>query len=228
MDRGAWRATVYRVRCDWATNTHTHTHTHTHTRAWSLSLIWLFATPWTVAHQAPLSMEFSSQEYWSGLSFPSPRDLPDSGTEPGSPASAGGFFTTEPPGLPEFIAVCASFKWNHTVFVLCQILCTHSSDWRGLWPQPANKQTETDEWTGWNDSLQFIAEKPAPLTCMRAGSEGRFSVGRGRSPCALRLSLFLLLNIQLSQALNPAFPGSEHPLFSLGGSHSIEERSVIW
>ena len=88
----------------------------------------LFETPWSVAHQAPLSMEFSSQEYWSGLSFPSPRDLPDSGTEPGSPASAGGFFTTEPPGLPEFIAVCASFKWNHTVFVLCQILCTHSSD----------------------------------------------------------------------------------------------------
>ena len=42
-------------------------------------------TPWTVAHQAPLSMEFSRQEYWSGLSFPSPEDLPNSGIEPGSP-----------------------------------------------------------------------------------------------------------------------------------------------
>ena len=46
----------------------------------------LFVTPWTVARQAPLSMEFSGQEYWSGLSFPSPGDLPDPGIEPGSPA----------------------------------------------------------------------------------------------------------------------------------------------
>ena len=45
----------------------------------------LFATPWTVACQAPLSMEFSRQEYWSGLPFPSPGDLPDPGIEPGSP-----------------------------------------------------------------------------------------------------------------------------------------------
>ena len=56
----------------------------------------LFATPWTVAHQAPLSMNFSRQEYWSGLLFPSPGDLPDSGIEPMSavsPALAGGFLT---------------------------------------------------------------------------------------------------------------------------------------
>ena len=50
-----------------------------------LSRVQLFATPWTVAYQAPLSMGFSRQEYWSGLPFPSP-DLPDSGIEPGSPA----------------------------------------------------------------------------------------------------------------------------------------------
>ena len=43
-------------------------------------------TPWTVAHQAPLSMEFTRQEYWSGLPFPSPEDLPDPGIEPGFPA----------------------------------------------------------------------------------------------------------------------------------------------
>ena len=56
---------------------------------------------WTVACQAPLSTEFSRQEYWSGLPFPSPRDLPDPGIEPKSPASpalSDGFFTTEPPG----------------------------------------------------------------------------------------------------------------------------------
>ena len=51
------------------------------------------ATLWTVAHHAPLSMGFSRQEYWSGLPFPPPGDLPDPGIHPGSPALAGGFFT---------------------------------------------------------------------------------------------------------------------------------------
>ena len=51
----------------------------------SLSRVWLFAIPWTVAHQAPPSMEFSRQEYWSGLPFPSPGDLPNPGMEPRSP-----------------------------------------------------------------------------------------------------------------------------------------------
>ena len=52
----------------------------------SLSCVRLFATPWTVAHQAPPSMEFARQEDWSGLTFPSPGDLPDPGIEAGSPA----------------------------------------------------------------------------------------------------------------------------------------------
>ena len=52
---------------------------------------------WTVARQAPLSMGFPSQEYWSGFSFLSPRDLTSPGNESVSPALAGGFFTTEPP-----------------------------------------------------------------------------------------------------------------------------------
>ena len=51
----------------------------------SLSHVQLFATPWTVAYQAPLSIGFSREEYWSGLSFPSPGDLPNPGTEPRSP-----------------------------------------------------------------------------------------------------------------------------------------------
>ena len=51
----------------------------------SLSRVRLFATPWTVAHQAPPSMGFSRQEYWSGLQFPSPGDLPNPGIEPRSP-----------------------------------------------------------------------------------------------------------------------------------------------
>ena len=52
----------------------------------SLSRVRLFVTLWAVAHQAPLSMEFSRQEYWSGFPFPSPGDLPDPGIEPRSPA----------------------------------------------------------------------------------------------------------------------------------------------
>ena len=60
--------------------------------------------PWNGACQAPLSMEFSRQEYWSGLPFHSPGDLPNPGIEPGSPGSpalAGRFFPTEPPGKPK-------------------------------------------------------------------------------------------------------------------------------
>ena len=60
-------------------------------------LLELSVTPWTVAHQAPLSRVESVQEYWSGLPWPSPGDLPDPGIEPASymsPALAGGFFTT--------------------------------------------------------------------------------------------------------------------------------------
>ena len=61
------------------------------------------ATPWTVAHQAPLCMGFPRQEYWSRSRFPSPGDLPNSGMEPTSPESpvlAGRFFTIDPPGKP--------------------------------------------------------------------------------------------------------------------------------
>ena len=63
------------------------------------------ATPWIVARQAPLSMEFSKQEYWSGLPFPSPETLLDPGIKPmssASPALADGFFITEPPGKSHF------------------------------------------------------------------------------------------------------------------------------
>ena len=66
----------------------------------SLSRVRLFATPWTVAYQAPLSMEFSRQEYWSGLPFPSSGDLPDPGIEPRSPVLQADVLPSEPPGKP--------------------------------------------------------------------------------------------------------------------------------
>ena len=65
-----------------------------------LSRVQLFVTSWTVALQAPLSMEFSRQEYWNGLSFPTPEDPVDPEIEPTAPLSAGGFFTAESPGNP--------------------------------------------------------------------------------------------------------------------------------
>ena len=68
-----------------------------------IQLCLTLTSPWTVACQAPLSMELSRQEYWSGLSFSSPEDHPDPGIEPVSPASpalAGRFFTPAPPGQP--------------------------------------------------------------------------------------------------------------------------------
>ena len=71
------------------------------------SCIQLFATPWTLACQAPLSMGFPRQEYWSMLPFPPPGDLPDPGTEPLSPALAGRLFIPEPPGKPQiYYSLC--------------------------------------------------------------------------------------------------------------------------
>ena len=64
----------------------------------SLSHVRLFATPWIVAYQAPQSMGFSRQEYWRGLPFPSPGDLPDPEIEPRSPTLQADTLTSEPPG----------------------------------------------------------------------------------------------------------------------------------
>ena len=66
----------------------------------SLSRVRLFATPCTIAHQAPPSMDFSRQDYWSGLPFFSPGDLPNPGTEPWSPAFQADALPSEPPGNP--------------------------------------------------------------------------------------------------------------------------------
>ena len=66
-----------------------------------LSRVQLFVIPWTVAYQVPPSVKFSRQEYWSGLPFPSPGDLPDPGIESRSPALQADALPSEPPGTPE-------------------------------------------------------------------------------------------------------------------------------
>ena len=88
-----------------------------------LSRVLLFATPWAVAYQAPRSMGFSRQEYWSGLPFPSPEDLPSTGVEPGPPALQTDTLLSEPPGIN------ASFSWSSTtlstMFVFNYFLTLH-------------------------------------------------------------------------------------------------------
>ena len=77
-------------------------------------------TPWTEDRQAPLSMGFSRQEYWSGLPFPSPGDLSDPGTEPVSPALQADTLRSEPPGKPHIlIKLCV-----HTRVYVCMLVCS--------------------------------------------------------------------------------------------------------
>ena len=90
-----------------------------------LSCVRLFVTLWTVAHQAPLPMEFSKQEYWSGLPFPTPGDLPDPGIQPASlvsPALAGGFFTTAPPGKPKMHSILCLLGEKYVLVTYQQLL----------------------------------------------------------------------------------------------------------
>ena len=87
----------------------------------SLSRIRLLATPWTVADQAPPSMGFSRQEYWSGLPFPSPEDLPDPGIEPGSPA-------LQADSLPGWEATVTQDSESFSNTVPCSVLAWLSTE----------------------------------------------------------------------------------------------------
>ena len=94
---------------------------HINLTAYVLSCVRLFVTPWTVACQAPLSMEFSMQEYWSWLPFPLLRGLPDPEIKPlslASPALVGGFFTTVPPWKP-YYSWKKPQKWSKVLFSKC-------------------------------------------------------------------------------------------------------------
>ena len=81
----------------------------------SLSCVRVFATPWTVDYQAPQSMEFSRQKYWSGLLFPSPGDLPNPGIEPRSPSLQAYALPSEPPGKPKFNPIPSSPKFQESL-----------------------------------------------------------------------------------------------------------------
>ena len=121
-------------------------------RAQSLSRVWLFVTPWTVACQAPVSMGFSRQAYCSGLPFPAPEDLPSPGTGTCTSCTAGKFLTTEPPGKPIWCLTLANFFYR----------ATQIPGWRWYWTpivkgrklEGGRKSSwEVDTWSGFPRSL---------------------------------------------------------------------------
>ena len=94
----------------------------------SLSRVRLFATPWTVAYQAPPSMGFSRQEYWSGLPFPSPGDLSNPGIEPGSPEFQADALTSEPPGKSHSIIGRIQLMRSLTELHKMMCICSATND----------------------------------------------------------------------------------------------------
>ena len=101
---------------------YTHTHTHTHMScAQSINHVQLFAIPWTIAHQAVLSMGFSRQEYYSGLPCPPPGDLPNPGIKPASLKSLGSL-PLAPPGKPCAITLVPPLKKKKKSYISALIL----------------------------------------------------------------------------------------------------------
>ena len=132
--------------------------------ACTLSCVWLIATPWTIAHQAPLPMGFPRQEYWSGLPFPPPGDLPTPGIKPECfvfPALAGGFFTTVPPWKPSCLCLwlILSSTWDSLHFFLSERGKQRQRDVYYL-----NKSFITVQYkkmrTPWKTEIFSLTEKP--------------------------------------------------------------------
>ena len=121
----------------------------------SLSRVQLFATLWTVAHQAPPSMEFSKQEYWSELPFPSPGDLPDPGIEPRSPILQTDASTSEPLNFLMFKLVLEKAEEPEVK------LPTSAGSWK---KQESSRKT----------SISALLTMPKPLTVWITISCGKF------------------------------------------------------
>ena len=99
--------------------------------------VWFFVTLWTIACQAPLSMGFSQQGYWSGLTFPPPGDLPDSGIEPSSPCLyfADGVFTAELPGKPTMLTLNGTSSLRGSILhITCEMpwMCSEPKSGMGV------------------------------------------------------------------------------------------------
>ena len=142
-----------------------------------LSHVWLFATPWTVACQVPLSMDFSRPEYWNGQPFPSPGDLPNTGIEPRSPASQSDFLPVEPSenSWTVFPREGRQAKWL-TITMLCYAksllscptLCDPIDSSPPGFPVPGILQARILEWVASSFSNAWKwKEKVKSLSCVR-------------------------------------------------------------
>ena len=129
----------------------------------SLSRVRLFVTPWTVAYQAPLSMGFSRQEYWSGVPFPSPVDLPDPGIEPGSSALQANALPSEPPRL------CIVFKIIYFSFLRALMHRVRSRcpppkvkwlELHSLWTETPRGEEQDNKGEGWALPRPHISHSP--------------------------------------------------------------------
>ena len=116
---------------------------------WVLSSVWLFATPWTVACQALLSVGFPRQEYWSGLPFPSPGDLPTQGSN-----IAGGFFTSEP--LYTQLPVIIIYLWLLAYPKLIVTTSAHIKISNSEWEFGQNAEKEEIEGKYWSQRLLLM------------------------------------------------------------------------
>ena len=125
--------------------------------AYSLSRVWLFVTPWTVAHQAPLSMEFSRQEHWSGLPCPPPGDLPNPGIKPRSPTLQVVSLPTEPPGKP-----------NNAPEVELNICLSHVLISRHIWVLQCQRETQKMI----SISLSFLSTLSCTHPTVKLSSDG--------------------------------------------------------
>ena len=146
-----------------------HSHLSLPLKTWAcmLSLVWLFVTPWMVARQDLLSTEFSKQEYWSGLPFPSPGNPLNSGIKPRSPALTGGLFTTVPPAAAAAVAA----KLLQSCLTLCDPIdgspsgshipgILQQEHWNGLpFPSPMH---ESEKWK-WSCSVVSDSSQPHGL-----------------------------------------------------------------
>ena len=127
---------------------------------WSRSVVSDSSTPWTVAHQAPPSMGASRQEYWSGLPFPSPGDLPDPGIKPWSPAFQADTLTSEPLGNPRGPLNPALYLRGLEIFSVSSVSLPMGARFE-RWTPPA---------FSWRDTVQPDTERASLFLCFKAAS----------------------------------------------------------
>ena len=135
-----------------------------------LSLVRLFATPWTVAHQGPLSMGFPRQEYWNGLPFPSPEDFPNPGIEPASPSLVCMHAKSH-----RQILCHGATKWHCTVFFCPEFHAWFSSTKSLYWPGARPPVRGWAVQWGSNTGLVlncYIQQESSDLVKLSAGGQG--------------------------------------------------------